>query len=401
MTPVASPARRRGMRSTAGVRLPEPVSPWVLHTTPRLGNLTERWIELQVNATDRFDSRLYGPLVAGDFMSDGMTDGARWIVPAPWSAAWLAYRGMFRTDGLSPVYLARQFRRNRPAVIHVHYGPPAAQLTLFAKVLERPLVASFYGFDASVSRFREQWIWRRRYARLFRRAAAFVVEGPAMAARLEGLGCPGDAIRVARLPADAGELAFVQRRPADEFTVAVAGRFAEKKGFDLAIEAFARAFSKHGDVKLLMVGGGPLEGDYRRLVAELGIEDRVEWTGRLPHREFMRSLATAHVALYPSRTAANGDSEGGAPVTLIEAQWLGVPAIVSTHDDLPFVVPPDGATVLPERDVNVWADALRALYEQPARLNEMGEIAQEFARANHSLEGNALAREAIYREALT
>lgn len=366
----------------------------MLHTTPVLGHITERWIDSQVNATDRFDSRILGAGIA-----EGVTElGERWVVPRRGSAAWLAYRAMSVTDGLSPLYLAARMRQHRPDVIHVHYAPPAAQLTRFARMLDRPLVASFYGYDASLNRYRESWLWRRPYMRLFRRAAAFVVEGPAMAARVAGLGCPEDRIRVVRLPADEQSLASVTRSPADDFTVVAAGRFVEKKGFDLAIAAFAEAFAGRDDARLVLIGGGPLEGAYRQQVAELGIERQVEWAGRLQHHEFMTRVASAHVAVFPSVTAANGDGEGGAPVTLIEGQWLGVPSIVSTHDDLPFAAAPNGSIVLEDRDRTTWAEAMRELYEQPAKLSSMGEAARDFARSMHGPEANAIGREAVYSE---
>jgi colanic acid/amylovoran biosynthesis glycosyltransferase len=110
----------------------------------------------------------------------------------------------------------------------------------------------------------------------------------------------------------------------------------------------------------------------------------------------MAQIAGASVTVFPSRTAPDGDAEGGAPVTLIEAQWLGVPVLVSGHDDLPFVAAPAGSIVLPPTDVDSWADALQSLYDDPNALEAMGSSASAFARANHSPEANCLAREAIY-----
>ena len=96
------------------------------------------------------------------------------------------------------------------------------------------------------------------------------------------------------------------------------------------------------------------------------------------------------------RRAHDGDSEGGAPVTLIEAQWLSVPSIVSDHDDLPFVAAPEGSIVLPSEPVEAWADALRMLYESPDRLEAMGAAAAAFVRAHHTPAANVAARELVY-----
>jgi colanic acid/amylovoran biosynthesis glycosyltransferase len=258
-------------------------------------------------------------------------------------------------------------------------------------------VASFYGYDAALDRVVGSAVWRRRYRRLFSEASVVLVEGPRMAERVGALGCPDERLRVVRLPADAAGLEGIARRPADDFVVVAAGRFVGKKGFDTAVRAFARGL-RGRDARLLMVGGGELEAEYRRLARDGGIEAQVTWIDALPFREFMSHVAGATVAIFPSRTADDGDTEGGAPVTLIETQWLGVPTLVSDHDDLPFVAAPGGSMTLPASDVDAWADALRALYDDPAPLPEMGASAAAFARAQHSPEGNAAAREGIYAE---
>jgi colanic acid/amylovoran biosynthesis glycosyltransferase len=374
---------------------PVDIRPLVLHLAHDLGNLTDRWIDLQSRATVRYRSRLAGIRVASDA-------GARqphWIVFDDQLDLRLAYLGMNKSGGLSTAWLARRFVRDRPRVVHLHYGPIAAQHRHFARALRRPFVAAFYGYDATMSRYTQNRLWRGRYRRLFRDASAILTEGPAMAARVEALGCPVEKLAVIRLPADAASLEGARKPKADDFLVAIAGRFAEKKGFDTAIRAFARSLKGRPGARLLIVGGGELEGEYRELVADEGIAEQVEWGGRLPFRRFMASLSRAHVGLYPSRPARSGDSEGGAPVTLIEAQWVGVPSLVSDHDDLSFVAAPSGSLVLPALALDEWADALLALYEDPARVERMSQAAEAFVRREHAPAQNARAREEVYDRA--
>jgi colanic acid/amylovoran/stewartan biosynthesis glycosyltransferase WcaL/AmsK/CpsK len=369
-----------------------PAGPWTLHSTLLLGAVTERWIQTQVDAQRGFQARLLGHRIV-----PGSERRRDWLVAADRLDRRLLYRGMYRSGGYSVALLGRGFRANPPAVVHAHFGFVASQHRQLARSLGCHLVASFYGHDASMGRFVDSSAWQARYRRLFEDAAAVIVEGPSMASRVAALGCPEALLRIVRLPADADGLRAIVRRLPEAFVVVAAGRFVAKKGFDTAIRAFAKAL-RGRDAKLLMVGGGPLEAEYRRLAADEGIEDQTHWLGSLPFEKFMGRIAGASVAVFPSRRAPDGDTEGGAPVTLIEAQWLGVPALVSDHDDLPFVAAPDGATVLPPTDVDAWADALRGLYENPTRLDAMGEAGAAFARANHSPEGNARVREAIYAE---
>jgi colanic acid/amylovoran biosynthesis glycosyltransferase len=362
----------------------------VLHSTPHLGELTERWIDIQAESADRYGSRLIGNSVAA-----GATPQPYWLDATSRLDARAAYGLMFVARGLPLGGLALALRSSKPSVVHVHYGLYGAQHIPLARRLHAPLVTSFYGYDATQERFTREGAWRRRYARLFAGGDAFLAEGPAMAGRIEALGCPVEKVHVIRLPADARGLERVDPQRADIFTVAMGGRFTEKKGFDTGIRAFAHALRGH-DARLLLVGGGELEDQLRAVTKAEGIEAQTEFAGRLPFTEFMSALGGAHLTLHPSRTAANGDSEGGAPVTLFESQWLGVPALVSDHDDLPFVVGPDSARVLDPHDVGAWADQLLDLYNSPAELDRMGQAAASFARDNHSPEANTAARETLY-----
>ncbi len=366
-----------------------PAGDWVLHATRLLGGLTDRWIDLQARMGEKLETRLMGAKPAATAEPE-----PHWLVAGEGLGGRLAYEWMDRSRGLSLAPLAAPLRHAPPPIVHAHYGPTAAQHRYFARLLDSPLVASFYGWDATQSVFRSPR-WRRQYRKLFEYASTVIVEGPAMAERVERLGCSAAKLRVIRMPADADGLARCRRPKADHFRVVVAGRFIEKKGFDTAIRAFARAL-KGKEAHLLVAGGGPLEPSLRRLVRSEGIESQVKWSSRAPFHEFMSGISEARVALFPSRTDPSGDSEGGAPVTLIEAQWLGVPAIVSDHDDLPFVAPPGSSIVLPALDIDGWADALRALYDDAQRLDAMAREAEAFAKANHDPATNLAAREAVY-----
>ena len=73
-----------------------------------------------------------------------------------------------------------------------------------------------------------------------------------------------------------------------------------------------------------------------------------------------------HVFLSPSVTASNGDTEGGAPVTIIEMAASGMVVVSTTHCDIPQVIL-DGRTGLlaEEREVEGLVTHLHWLYENP------------------------------------
>ena len=95
------------------------------------------------------------------------------------------------------------------------------------------------------------------------------------------------------------------------------GRLVEQKRFDRLISAFAML---PGDSQCVVVGGGPLEGELRVLADQLGVTDRVHFTG---HREDVPDVMRALDLLVVS-----SDRESLANV-MLEAMAVGVP-VVST-----------------------------------------------------------------------
>ena len=74
-----------------------------------------------------------------------------------------------------------------------------------------------------------------------------------------------------------------------------------------------------------------------------------------------------HIFLSPSVTASDGDSEGGAPVVLIEMMATGMPVVSTTHCDIPEVVDyGKGDWLVAEHDVDALASRLIWLIEHPS-----------------------------------
>ena len=250
-----------------------------------------------------------------------------------------------------------RLRELQPDVVHAHFGPVGCDYVDIARGLGIPIVTSLYGVDAAVLPYLARW--RDRYARLFERGELFMAEGPEMRKKIIAAGAPADrtviqpiAIRLDKYPRWA---------PDASTTVLFAGRFVEKKGLCDAIAAFARARAEVPAARMTIVGFGPDESDARALTARLGLGTVVEFVGAKPHGDLIRRLAAATVLIHPSRTAVDGDSEGGAPTILLEAQAIGTPIVSTRHADIPHVAPEGpGVYLCRERDVEALGAALVA-----------------------------------------
>jgi glycosyltransferase involved in cell wall biosynthesis len=150
------------------------------------------------------------------------------------------------------------------------------------------------------------------------------------------------------------------------------GRIHEKKGCDLLIRAFAAATrgAAASSAPWQLVLGGPVVTDrYRRflerLIAELGIEDRVTWAGMLTGDLKWAAFRAADVFVLPSHQENFG-------VAVAEALACGVPVLISDKVNIWREIVADEAG-LAEADDQRGTDALLARWMalDPAVQNRM------------------------------
>lgn len=80
------------------------------------------------------------------------------------------------------------------------------------------------------------------------------------------------------------------------------GSFYAYEGLDLLLHAMPAIQREAPQVRVLLVGGGPQEERLRSLARELGIEDHVIFTGRVPHHEVQRYYDLIDLLVYPRKS---------------------------------------------------------------------------------------------------
>jgi colanic acid/amylovoran biosynthesis glycosyltransferase len=289
-------------------------------------------------------------------------------------------------------------RRYDARALHVHFGHIAADLLPLSRSLGIPQVTSFYGWDDTVG-----YSYVRgpeRFARLFAEGDCFLVEGSHIAARLGRLGCPPEKIVLHRIGIDLDEVRFQPAhppKPGEIVRVLICGRLIEKKGHHLALRAVASAKRRGFAVELRMIGDGELRSSLESEVSALGLDGAVRMLGSLSYEQYLSELAAAHAVLQPSLTAADGDTEGGAPTTLIEAQAAGKPIVTTLHADIPeIVVPGQSALLVPEADEGRLGEALVQLLSEPERWRDMGEAGRRHVESEHDIRRQVERLEDLY-----
>jgi len=254
--------------------------------------------------------------------------------------------------------------RVAPSVLHAHFGPTGCEMIGPARARGVPLVTSLYGVDAAVLPYLPQW--RERYDRLFAEGDLFLAEGPEMRRKIIAAGAPAERTIIQPIALQLDK--YPGWKPdRDAPTVLFVGRFVPKKGLLDAIAAFGRARLAVA-ARMEIVGSGPDEAKARALVAALGLAGVVDFVGMQPHSDVIARLRRAAVVIHPSVTAEDGDSEGGAPTLLLEAQAIGTPIVTTRHADIPHVVPAGpGVFLCDEHDVDALAAGLVSALEGSER----------------------------------
>jgi colanic acid/amylovoran biosynthesis glycosyltransferase len=248
------------------------------------------------------------------------------------------------------------------------------------------VLTTFHGFDVNAVTPE----LRASYEYLFAEGAAFTANTNYTAQRAIAFGCPSARLHLWPQGTRVREFPFAERtppigRPARVLSV---GRLVPKKGFDTLLTAFARVRARGYDAELHIVGGGggPHAERLRRLPAELGIADRVQFHGAQPPARVRDFMAAADVFVLASKTAPNGDKEGQA-LALQEAQACGLPVLSTLHNGIPEGVA-DGASgvLVPENDADALAGALIELLSQPQRWAAMGRAGRRFVEEHYELD---------------
>lgn len=308
-----------------------------------------------------------------------------------------ANRLWLKLTGEYPFY-GEILRGEGACLIHAHFGYQGCRCLRARRQSGLPMLTTFYGADAT--QFARLEYWRRFYQRLFAAGEAFLVEGNALARCLEEAGCPPAKIRLHHLGVDLRRIPFRERGPAERVRFLICAPFREKKGIPDALKALGMAWRRRPfDFEVVLIGEGPEKPKILAAIGEAGLEGRVLLRGALPYSQVLEELGRCHLLLQASRRAADGDTEGGAPVILLDAQAAGLPVVATCHADIPeYVRDGESGLLASEGDVGGLAECILQLVEAPERWEAMGRAGRKHVEEHYNAATQAARLEEIYDE---
>lgn len=297
--------------------------------------------------------------------------------------------------------LFRLLQRERPHIVHTHTAKAGFLGRLAARLARVPVVVHTFhghvlrGYYGPV----RTHLLRRMERFLARFTDRIVAVSEQVRRELVELGvAPGNKIEVISLGLEL-EPFLTAEREAGKFRaeleldhrdrlVGIVGRLFPIKNHRLFLDTAARVAAADNHVRFAIVGDGILRGELEDRTRELGIADRVVFTGW--RQDLPRIYADLDLLVVSS------DNEG-TPVSAIEAMASARPVVGTRVGGVPDLVQ-DGVTgyLVPPGDPGALAAAILRVLEARDRAIAMGQAGRQVAREKYSVERLISDTESLY-----
>lgn len=309
---------------------------------------------------------------------------SREIVPGQERASVRIIRaGRLFTAASTPISPAQAWNQLclRANIVHLHFPYPPGEVVNYLARHDCPTVITYHS-DVIRQRVILR-LYRPLLRRVLRAADAIIASSPHYVRSSPFLSTLRDRVHVIPLGIDLTPFLGVNSRRAAEKrhsllrgeshnVILFVGRLRYYKGVDVLVRALQRV---PGTV-LWIVGTGPMEEAWRRLVAALGLTSRVYFLGDVPEAELPLYYAAADLFVLPSVSRAEALG-----LALVEAMASGLPVISTELGTGTSFVNVEGETgfVVPPGDAEALAVAIQTLLTNKEMRQQMGEAARQRA----------------------
>jgi len=229
----------------------------------------------------------------------------------------------------------KQIKQLNPSIVHAHFGKSGALALPIAQQLKIPLIITYHGGDITKSTHLKKTIlpkvYQRRLAKIKKYASNFFGVSNFISQKLIDNGFSPDKVVTHYLGINLKKI-----NKSDRFNdrLFFAGRFVEKKGIDILIDAIKILNSKGHLINLDLAGTGPLEDYFKKMTKDM---PQIKYLGWLSKEEMESYMTNSMAVVVPSKVASNGDCEG-LPTVILEAVSNSCLVIASNHSGIPEII---------------------------------------------------------------
>src|SRR5262249_1126714 len=284
----------------------------------------------------------------------------------------------------------------RASLLHIYFGHIAVHLLPLIRAWKNPSIVSFHGADVIVDM--NKLAYREATLQMLRAVKLVLVRSESLRRLVVDLGCDPKKIEVQRTGIPLQEFPFLERdSPKNgEWRFVQAGRLIEKKGLPVTLRAFSTFLKQHPSATLTIAGEGSLFPKLQKFVRELGVTDRVAFTGFISQEQLREIYYRSHIFVHPSQTGRDGNQEG-IPNSMLEAMATGLPVFATEHGGIPEAIENGVSGVLvPERDDEALARALLNAAQDSGFLSRIAHAGGSAVRKNFDLSRQGQRLDEIY-----
>ena len=279
-------------------------------------------------------------------------------------------------------------RKERFNIVHAHWAVPNSLIAVLGRFLARShakIFTSFPGSDVTVIT-RLGWIGKL-LAKVIAKSDYLFCNSSDLKEDIVRAGIDKDRIDFVIYGVDNKKIFFSEKERValrqamgisdNGIVLLMIGRFVPKKGFSTAFQSLKYIIGNNKNIRLVVIGDGPLKSEYLEILKKDGTESYVKFIGEIPTHELRRYYSACDIFLMPSRRLPSD----GLNVVVPEAMACGRPIVASNvgGNDLVIFHGVNGY-LHAENDPKQLADLVVRLLENPAMMKRMGEKSLQLIR---------------------
>ncbi|WP_271855513.1 glycosyltransferase [Patiriisocius marinus] len=266
-------------------------------------------------------------------------------------------------------------------VFHSHFGPLGERSAILKDlgVITSKTVVSFYGYDTFSSKTYQPDL-KKNYGFLNTNTNVYITNSQYLKLNLISLGFPEKEIHVNHVGLDPTKFVSNKAKRSVVLQIVSLGRLIKLKGQHLAIEALSQL--KNPNISLSILGDGEEMENLKSLVVKYKLESQVTFYGSVQEDTIIKVFNESHLFLMTSITDEHGRAEGQGLVTA-EAQACGLPVIAMDSGGVgETILDKKTGILIPENNVQALVDAIKYLYDNEAKREELASNTAKFIEGN-------------------
>ena len=292
-------------------------------------------------------------------------------------------------------WLAREVRLRNITHLHAHFGSVATSVArLAAHFADVP-----YTFTAHAKDIFHNSVNPEDMKRKIRDSTAVVTVSDYNRRYVRQVyGSVADGVERNYNSLDLSQFAYASPRKRPPQIISV-GRFVEKKGLSILIDACALLKQWGCDFQCQIVGTGELEKELKAQIEALGLEEQVCILGARPQNEVFELVQQAGVFAAPYVIGKDGNRDG-LPTVLLEAMALGTPCVGTDVTGIPELIRHEQTgLIVPQENPQALALALQKLLENSALRVKFATEARKLMESEFDIHTNAALLRQLFQSA--